>query len=77
MSQIKWQKNGSLSPPKDPWQEGFDTYIGKGKGSYNGVEGTTATWKFTDAGEPGNEDTAEISITDVDDNVVLSIWKTS
>lgn len=60
----------SIEP--NPPKAGFDTYIGSGKGSYNGLEGATATWVFTDIGEHGNKDTAEIHITDVNGNVVLT-----
>lgn len=42
---------------------GFDTYEGTGTGTYNGTPGATATWKFTDAGEPGKNDFAHITIT--------------
>jgi VCBS repeat-containing protein len=53
---------------------GFDTYIGQGIGRYNGVSGATITWVFTDAGEPGKDnDYGEITITDANGNVVLSI----
>jgi len=51
----------------------FDTYEGAGTGRYNGVSGATAEWTFTDAGEPGGGDTAQISIKDVGGNVVLSV----
>ena len=57
------------NPPK----AGFDTYIGKGIGRYNGEDGAKASWTFTDAGEPGSQDTARISITDVHGNPVLII----
>lgn len=40
---------------------GFDTYVGSGAGRCNGVP-ATATWTFTDAGEPGKNDTATIDI---------------
>ncbi len=43
---------------------GFDTYKGEGLGRYNGVSGYTAKWTFTDAGEPGVNDYATISIVD-------------
>jgi hypothetical protein len=56
------------APPKAP----FDTYIGAGTGSYNGVAGATATWTFTDAGEPGTSDLAQITVTDAGGNIVLS-----
>jgi hypothetical protein len=39
----------------------FDTYEGTGAGRCNG-QPASITWKFTDAGEPGDSDTAEISI---------------
>ena len=42
---------------------GFDTYDGTGTGNYNGAPGATAKWKFTDAGEPGRQDFAHITIT--------------
>jgi hypothetical protein len=51
----------------------FDTYIGQGVGSYNGVPGATISWLFTDAGEPGTKDYAEMTITDVGGNVVLTV----
>jgi hypothetical protein len=41
---------------------GFDTYDGTGTGTYNGAPGATAKWKFTDAGEPGTNDFAHITI---------------
>ena len=57
----------------NPPAAGFDTYEGVGTGRYNGVSGATATWTFTDAGEPGNSDFAELVITDAGGNVVLSV----
>ena len=45
------------NPPAD-----FDTYVGSGTGSYNGVAGAVATWTFTDAGEPGVHDFARYEI---------------
>lgn len=56
---------------------GFDTYVGRGTGKFDGVPGFCANWIFTDAGEPGDNDTAYIKVTDtpgppgVDDNSVL------
>lgn len=61
----------SIEP--NPPKAGFDTYIGSGKGSYNGIEGASATWRFTDEGEPGNRDITEIRITDANGNVVLTV----
>lgn len=52
---------------------GFDTYQGKGIGRFNGFSDHTAEWRFTDAGEPGRNDTAEIVIRDPASNVVLSV----
>ena len=40
----------------------FDTYKGEGSGRCNGLP-ATAKWTFTDAGEPGENDTATINIT--------------
>lgn len=57
----------------NPPPAGFDTYVGAGIGRYNGVPGYKAEWKFTDAGEPGENDSARIVIRDPSDNVVLSV----
>lgn len=57
----------------NPPPAGFDTYKGVGTGKYNGVAGATATWTFTDAGEPGTKDTASIEIKDVGNVVVLKV----
>jgi hypothetical protein len=47
------------TPPVAP----FDTFIGEGTGSLNGVEGSIVRFVFVDAGEPGGKgDTAEIKI---------------
>jgi len=51
----------------------FNTYVGHGTGKLNGVDGATADWTFTDAGEPGSNDTAAISIKDVNNVVVLTV----
>ncbi len=58
--------------PNSP-SAGFDTYEGRGTGSYNGNPGATAQWIFTDAGEPGNKDSAAIQIWDSKGKLVLSI----
>ena len=63
--------NPAIAPHPPP--AGFDTYQGAGTGRYNGVSGATATWKFTDAGEPGSNDTAAITIKDNLNNTVLSV----
>jgi 3D (Asp-Asp-Asp) domain-containing protein len=59
----------------EPPVAGFDTHIGRGTGSYDGVSGATAEWTFTDAGEPGQNDTVTITIKDAGSNVVLAITK--
>ena len=46
----------------NPPGAGFDTYVGSGTGVCNGLA-AAATWTFTDAGEPGKNDTATINIT--------------
>ena len=51
----------------------FDTYEGKGSGRYNGVSGATALWTFTDASQPGRNDTAAIRIFDAGGNLVLEV----
>ena len=63
------------SPGIDPGQppSSFDTYEGSGTGRYNGVSGATATWTFTDAGEPGTADMAEIKVWDAGANLVLDV----
>lgn len=51
----------------------FDTYVGHGTGKLNGVLGATADWTFIDAGEPGSNDTAAITIKDQNNVVVLTV----
>ncbi len=51
----------------------FNTYLGTGNGRYNGVSGATATWTFTDGGEPGRRDRATIVIKNAAGQVVLSV----
>jgi hypothetical protein len=63
----------NTSIESNPPKAGFDTYKGSGKGRYNGVDNATASWKFTDAGEPGKDDTASIVIKDANNNTVLSV----
>ena len=52
---------------------GLDTYIGFGKGRFNGVDGATIKFVFTDEGEPGKNDKAGIVIWDADGNQVLMV----
>lgn len=60
-------------PAIDPDPPGayFDTFIGMGEGRYNGRRGFCAAWTFTDAGEPGIADTADIVITNCTTNEVM------
>jgi len=41
---------------------GFDTFWGSGTGTLNGVAGASATFEFTDLGEPGRGDLAKFTI---------------
>lgn len=50
--------NVSPIPPDAP----FDTFIGEGLGSLNGVHGSWIHFTFVDAGEPGSSDFAKIQI---------------
>lgn len=63
--------NDSISP--NPPKAGFDRITGTGIGRYNGVEGAKASWRFTDAGEPGQDDKATIFIADANGNTVLVV----
>jgi hypothetical protein len=51
---------------------GFDTYEGSGTGRCNGQD-AFVSWKFTDAGEPGDDDTAMITIAGVAPGCTLSV----
>ena len=53
---------------------GFDTYTGTGTGRWNGVDGATAEWTFTDAGEPGvNDKIFNMTIRDSSGTIVLQV----
>jgi hypothetical protein len=60
--------NIDQKPPVAP----LDTYVGLGTGRFNGVPGYTVDFVFTDAGEPGKDDTLAIVITGPD-GVVLDV----
>ena len=51
------QRADSGRDPRPPKHTDFDVYWGKGVGRYNGDAGFCAEWVFTDAGEPGRDDT--------------------
>lgn len=57
----------------NPPDASFDTFIGMGYGRYNGEPGAFISFTFTDAGEPGVADTAEIAIWDAAGNQVLAV----
>jgi hypothetical protein len=59
----------SAAPPNAP----FHTYFGAGVGSLNGEPGATVSWQFTDCGEPGTKDVAEIYVRDTNGNLVLEL----
>ena len=48
--------------PRPPWAP-FDTYHGWGIGRLNGVDGAVIEFTFTDTGQPGRSDTANVTIT--------------
>ena len=56
-----------------PPEAGFDTYLGIGTGRWNNQSGATIVWTFTDAGQPGVNDTATIRIWDADGTLVLEV----
>jgi hypothetical protein len=49
----------SIAEPPPP--AGFDTFVGAGTGTFNGLP-ATISFTFTDAGEPGTSDTGSITI---------------
>ena len=63
----------SLGGPQPPPKSVDNVLIGKGTGRYNGVDGAYIEFTFTDQGEPGNNDTAQMEIWDADGNVVLNV----
>lgn len=52
---------------------GFDTASGTGTGRLDGVDGATADWVISDAGEPGRNDTVSLVVKDAGGDVVLDI----
>jgi hypothetical protein len=49
----------------------FDTLVGEGVGRFNGQAGYTVRFTFTDNGEPGSRDFAQIEIRDLQGSLVL------
>ena len=58
--------------PSQP-DAGFDTFVGTGTGTLNGVSGATISFTFTDAGEPGKVDIATMTIKDASGATVLTV----
>ena len=56
----------------NPPRAGFDTYTGTGNGTLNGMAGATATWTFTDKGEPGTNDTVDMTIKNASGTTVMT-----
>ena len=52
----------------------FEVYRGAGWGRYNGVDGAFIDFRFTDAGEPGTEDTMWVVVKDAAGKTVLRVW---
>jgi hypothetical protein len=50
---------------------GFDSIRAQGTGTLNGVAGAGITFRFTDAGEPGRNDTAVFTITAPDGSIAI------
>ncbi|MGI0048289.1 MAG: hypothetical protein ACREAW_02015 [Nitrososphaera sp.] len=67
---VKCLDSPLVDSPSPPAAD-FDLLEAHGTGSYNGVDGATIYFVFTDAGEPGRQDTARIKIEDAGGNVVL------
>jgi hypothetical protein len=57
----------------NPPAASFNTYIGAGTGKLNGVSDATIAFTFTDAGEPGKNDQATMTIVDSSGNTVLTV----
>jgi hypothetical protein len=58
--------------PRPPSAD-FDTYVGTGIGSCNGVDGATITFTLTDAGEPGKKDFASYEISGCPGGLTLTV----
>ena len=71
LSRASCTNDTSFSPGQPA--AGFDTYTGSGTGKYNGVAGATATWTFTDHGEPGSSDTAQLTVKNPGGTTVLNV----
>jgi hypothetical protein len=68
--------NPAFLPPDNP-DAGFNEFIGAGTGKLDGVEGASIAFIFTDQGEPGTNDTEQITIFDSHGDIVLNFSKTN
>jgi hypothetical protein len=59
LTSVSCSDNPAISP--NPPAANFDTITGTGTGTFNG-QAATISFTFTDAGEPGKNDTATITI---------------
>ena len=50
----------------------FNTITGTGTGTYDGVAGARVNFTITDQGEPGKNDTLQVTINDVNGAAVLN-----
>jgi len=60
LTSVRCSDDPLIAPP--PPHAGFDTYVGEGTGTCNGLA-ASITFRLTDAGEPGTSDTAQYTIT--------------
>jgi hypothetical protein len=63
-------------PPGNP-DAGFNEFIGAGTGKLDGKPGASIVFVFTDQGEPGTNDTEQMTIFDPSDTPVLSFPQTN
>jgi len=68
--------NPAFLPPANP-DAGFNEFIGAGTGKLDGAEGASITFIFTDQGEPGTNDTEQITILDPAGATVLTFSTTN
>lgn len=71
LSLVQCVDDPSIGP--DPSPAGFDTLAGTGTGSLNNVAGATVSFLFADAGEPGRNDMATITVKDPNGVTVLAV----
>ena len=68
--------NPAFLPPANP-DAGFNEFIGAGTGKLDGVEGASIVFDFTDQGEPGTNDTEQMTIFDPGGTPVLTFTITN